>query len=441
MRRNKRKNTRMFMLILFLLLGIGFAALAANLKIDGLVNVSSASWDVHFENVQITQGSVTANPAPTSNNVDTTEMAYTINFEKPGDFYEFTVDIVNDGSIDAMINVLTNTTYESDGTTPTNLPSYLKSSVKYSDGATIRQYQELLHGTSETIKVRIEYRTDISASDLPDTPDQIIFKFEEEYVQKGNNAIPVRFDADFVDDTWTDIVIAYDNGLTEKLEDAMINGTTREVQLDLDNDGIAETTGHLRIANLSAPQECSQPDFSRTACGLVLEFTDVIVAHRMTAGSNAGGWEHSEIRDYINSVVYNALPPELRERIVDTPVISGYGPYDSANIYTMDKLYLFSPHEIWEDVDEDPTAGIDYFDTSYHNTRQLDYYHDKGVTSDWQTGTPAIKRTANDGYAQWWLRSAEHSYINAFYAVNVQGSPAPAYSYRQDCISPAFRIG
>ena len=90
MKRNKKQNIRLLALILILLLGIGFAALAANLKIDGTVNVAKTSWDVHFENVSITEGSVTANPAPTSDDATTTEMSYTINFTKPGDFFEFT---------------------------------------------------------------------------------------------------------------------------------------------------------------------------------------------------------------------------------------------------------------------------------------------------------------------------------------------------------------
>ena len=186
--RVKRNKKYLYALILFLVLGIGFAALAANLKINGTVNIDSASWDVHFENVQITQGSVTANPAPTSDDTTTTEMTYTINFTKPGDFYEFTVDMANDGSIDAMIELVANTTYESDGTTPKNLPSYLSSSVKYNDGGPIENNQLLAHGTSEKIKVRVEYRTDIDPNNLPDSSDTIVFKFTGDFKQKDDNA-------------------------------------------------------------------------------------------------------------------------------------------------------------------------------------------------------------------------------------------------------------
>ena len=192
MKRNKKQNIRLLALILILLLGIGFAALAANLKIDGTVNVSKTSWDVHFENVSITEGSVEANPAPTSDDTTTTEMTYTINFTKPGDFFEFTVDIVNKGTIDAMVDVVSNNAYaDSTSTTPITLPTYLTSTVIYSDGVQIQQNQELLHNTSEKIKVRVEFKKDINVSDLPSSGDtSIVFKFIGDYKQADENAVP-----------------------------------------------------------------------------------------------------------------------------------------------------------------------------------------------------------------------------------------------------------
>ena len=446
MKTNRKKNLYLGLFILILLVGIGFAALAANLKIDGTVNVARTSWDVHFENVSITQGSVTANPAPTSNNTDTTEMAYTINFTKPGDFFEFTVDIVNDGTIDAMVDVISNNAYASNGTTQITLPTYLTSTVTYSDGIAIAQNQELLHGTSETIKVRVEFKKDIQISDLPSDGDTtMVFKLNEDYKQKDDNSKPVRKEADFEEDTWEDMIIAYDSGLTDKLEQAMSDGTTREVQLDLDNDGTPETTAHLRIANMSAPSECATEGFSRSACGFVLEFADIITTHRMNPYSsgntdgdgNYGGWEHSEMRDYLNSTVYNALPQELKSRVIDTPVVSGHGSRQSDNFYTTDKLYLFSTHEIWEDVDGNTNSGIDYYDTAYNYTRQLDYYHDKGVTTSNYSG--AIKQY-NGSNSWWWLRSANSNRSSYFYAVTSLGDWYSNTSNNPRGVSPAFRI-
>ena len=194
MKRNRKQNIRLLTLILILLLGIGFAALAANLKIDGTVNVAKTSWDVHFENVSITEGSVEANPAPTTNNTDTTEMAYTINFTKPGDYFEFTTDIVNKGTIDAMVDVVSNNAYQNaSSTSPITLPTYLTSTVTYSDGIAIASNQLLAHNTSEKIKVRVEFRQDIEVSDLPsDGNTSIVFKFIGDYKQADENAININ---------------------------------------------------------------------------------------------------------------------------------------------------------------------------------------------------------------------------------------------------------
>ena len=191
MRTNRKKAIKLFILILILILGIGYAALTTTLKINGTVDVSKATWDVHFENVNITNGSVTANPAPTSNNIDTIEMTYTINFTKPGDFFEFTVDVVNDGTIDAMIDVVSNKTYSSNGTTEITLPTYLTSTTTYEDGTPIAQNQKLVHETSEKIKVRVEFKKDIQASDLPSSGDTtVVFKFSGNFKQADENSVP-----------------------------------------------------------------------------------------------------------------------------------------------------------------------------------------------------------------------------------------------------------
>ena len=191
MKENRKKTIRISILILILLIGIGYAALKTTLKVDGTVNIDKATWDVHFENVEITEGSVTANPAPTSNNVDTTEISYTINFTKPGDFFEFTVDMVNKGTIDAMVNSVTNKAYNVTGTTEVETPTYLINAVAYDDGMEIAPNHLLEAGESEKIKVRIEFKKDISVSDLPSSGDtSIVFKFKGDYKQADENSNP-----------------------------------------------------------------------------------------------------------------------------------------------------------------------------------------------------------------------------------------------------------
>ena len=67
---NKEKNLRqklqrnriiVAVLLLIAVIGVGYAALGANLKINGVANIPSASWDVHFKtgSINVTEGSVT----------------------------------------------------------------------------------------------------------------------------------------------------------------------------------------------------------------------------------------------------------------------------------------------------------------------------------------------------------------------------------------------
>ena len=144
------------------------------------------------------------------------------------------------------------------------------------------------------------------------------------------------------------------------------------------------------------------------------------------------------MRTYVNSDIYNALPSELRSAIINTTVVSGHGSEDSANFTSTDKLYLLSTHEVWEDVDGDTSAGIDYYDTAYNNTRQLDYYSSQNVTTSNYSG--AIKQY-NGSNSYWWLRSARSYYNDRFFTVNTYGRWNTYTSNIANGVSQAFRIG
>ena len=431
--RTKKKKTHVYMLILLLLLGIGFAALAATLKIYGTITIDSAKWDVHFENVSITPGSVTATTVPTSDDTTTTEMTYAVDFTKPGDFYEFTVDMANDGTINAMVDLVTNKTYQADGTTEKNLPAYLKSTVTYNDGTPINKNHLLAKQTSEKIKVRVEFKTDVNPGDLPSSAETTVFKFEGDFKQADENACPKA--TSFQDDSWETIQC----NVKQNTQSYAV-GSTKEIELT--NLG----THTVRVANNTTPSECSNEGFSQTACGFVVEFEDIITTQRINpynnygdtnGDGNRGGWEYCETRTYVNETVYNALPSTLKSAIIDTKVISGHGIKDSENFTTTDKLYLLSTHEIWLDDEDNPNSGIDYYDTAYYNTRQLDYY-DGTTTGNWQKANKKYNGENN----WWWTRSAYSKGDANFHNVNGGGTHDASYSNSSlRGVSPAFRIG
>ena len=436
MRRKKNKSIYYLFILLILGISIGYAYLNTTLNINGTTNVSSASWNIYWNNIQLGTNNVTTVTTPATISTGKTEVSFNVDFKEPGDTYEFTVDAVNDGTIDAMISTFSKGVYASNGTTPKALPDYLEYTVTYSDGVEIANKQLLESGKTETYKVRVHYKEDITASQLPSTADNYMFKFGVTYAQADDTSTKVVPDPEsFSTDSWETISRAAKSGNIS----AYHVGDTKTV--DMGTFG----THTLRIANTTTPAECSTEGFSQTACGVVLEFADIITTHRMNpyvygsteiGNGNIGGWPASEMRAYVNSEIYNALPEALRNTIINTTVVSGHcGTEGETNFTSTDKLYLLSSREIWEIVDDYSGNGIDR-DTAFNNSRQLDYYKNQGVTTKDYSG--AIKQY-NGSNTRWWLRS----FMNESQSIRVYHNGYPGTDLTNTTtfgVSPAFRI-
>ena len=238
----------------------------------------------------------------------------------------------------------------------------------------------------------------------------------------------------FSTDSWKTIIKAVKNNNISKYN----VGDTKEVDL-----GTTYGTHTIRIANMSTPSECSTSGFSQTACGFVLEFADIITTHNMNPageyngtqydyGYNVGGWPNSSMRTFVNNDIYNSLPSDLKNGIIDTTVVSSHGKSDTENFTSTDKLYLLAPKEIYTDFNNS-------YDTAKDLTRQLDYYKNEGVTTS--SCSKAIKIN-NSTASYWWLRSAKSVNISSFYFVyNAAGDWNTGTAYTTDGVSPAFRMG
>ena len=164
-------------------LTIAYAALSAVLTISGSAQVNAADWDIHLANPKVTSGSATTNVPQIKTN-STMEFSTTLNM--PGDFYEFTVDIVNSGSVDAMINnVIKNPELDA------SQKKYLNYEVTYQNGESITTKQTLNKGTTMPIKVRVEYRKDLIASDLPTGQVVLDLSLTLEYIQSDGTGTTV----------------------------------------------------------------------------------------------------------------------------------------------------------------------------------------------------------------------------------------------------------
>ena len=166
-----KDNIKILLILLIVGLGIGYAYINSDLSINGTAQVNSANWDVHWANIQVKSGSVSGTNVVTEPTISNqTTVNYSIILSQPGDYYEFTVDAVNGGVIDAMIDTIDS---KLNGATITTLPAYLNYTVTYSDGVELEPNHELLANSTEKYKVRVEYRTDINANQLP-APNQTL---------------------------------------------------------------------------------------------------------------------------------------------------------------------------------------------------------------------------------------------------------------------------
>lgn len=157
--KKKRKRYIVVFLLIILLMGVtvGYSVLSTSLTISGVSTIKNTpTWDVHFSNIRVVDGSVTAISPPTLNS-SKTKITYNVDLVRTGDFYEFIVDVKNDGNVDArMYNkpVLSGVSESQD--------EYINYTIKYADGSPILPDQVLEVGKVERFRVRIELDPEVN---------------------------------------------------------------------------------------------------------------------------------------------------------------------------------------------------------------------------------------------------------------------------------------
>ena len=232
----------------------------------------------------------------------------------------------------------------------------------------------------------------------------------------------------FTEDSWATIAA---NVQANKEATASVYkvGDTRKVTID-------KKDYTVRIAN-NSNYDCSLE--SKTACGFVVEFVDIVEQRAMnSSNTNVGGWPATAMRTYLNGEFLAKLPSDLQGVIADTTttVVSGHGSTSGeTNFTSTDNIYLLSPKEVWVDGSSNAVSS---YDTAYNSTRQLDYYAKNNVTTSNYSG--AIKYYAGSASA-WWLRAAFSVYNYNFLRVHSDGSWVGTYASASYGVAPAFRIG
>lgn len=162
-----------------ILVSIAYAALAINLgiNINGIKPMDDLSWNIHFDNIKVKEGSIKPIVGATIDETKT-GINYVINLKQPGDYYEFTVDIENEGSMDAKIYDII-----SDELTATQ-KRYLEYKISYIDGTVPKKDEVLNDKTTKKLLVQIKFKDDITAADLPKDYQDLNLSYQIIYVEK-----------------------------------------------------------------------------------------------------------------------------------------------------------------------------------------------------------------------------------------------------------------
>ena len=348
--------------------------------------------------------------------------ALTLDNALPGDSATKTISVKNTGTIDTSYNIvwqeLTNTITNDELVIEATCKRLNSSNTEEGTCESISQKAV----SSNKLKLNIpieagithEYTLKLTFIDTGSTQN-----YNKNKSFNGKIGLEEYVLTQFEKDNWSTIAANVKSGNISKYN----VGDTKSV--DLGTYG----THTLRIANTSTPSDCSTAGFSQTACGFVLECADIITTHNMNSSStNVGGWPATSMRTFVNNDIYNALPSEIKNAIIDTTVVSGHGPNDTENFTSTDKLYLLAPREIW------------YYasDTAYDLTRQLDYYKNLGVSDG--ANSEAIKKNGTSA-SYWWLRAADSNNSDTFSVASTYGVLGIGSTDTMNGVSPAFRIG
>ena len=201
MKNRKKRNKFILLVVLLLAVSVGFAALSTTLRINGTTAISKNTWDIHWENVGNVKKTTSTNETiPVEIDEDDDEQVnFGVLFNMPGDYYEFEVDAVNAGTIDAMVEYQTTTV---NGSPVSSLPYYIRYSITYADGNPILENHLLAKAdtsttpstpTRERIKVKIEFLDTISSEDYDDIDpegEEYVFDISLRYKQADGNAVP-----------------------------------------------------------------------------------------------------------------------------------------------------------------------------------------------------------------------------------------------------------
>lgn len=183
-----RKSILLIVFILIMVVSIGYSYYTSNLDIFSITHIPKNTWNIHFENLEMLTNT-TSSELPIVVE-DSMEISFNPVLKVPSDEYTFTIDVVNDGTIDAMILDVIKSKLTSEQ------EKYVNFDIMYSDGSEINANDRLKAGESLKLLITVKYNDDLSGNDLPTNIVDLSLSISIVYVQADNTAKEIVLNTD-----------------------------------------------------------------------------------------------------------------------------------------------------------------------------------------------------------------------------------------------------
>jgi len=184
--KKSEKKTIIALAAVLLLMAVSFAIFTTTLYIGGngtsstsSVTVNTTSWSVHYVNTSLNE---TSTIKATTKTLTDTDYSFNVQLNEPGDVYDATWNVTNDGNFDAVLNQINMSTLDA------AQKKYLSYTITY-DGVTYSESNtslalDLAVGATKAIALHLEYLMPTDSADLPTTSQTISVSGNFVYNQK-----------------------------------------------------------------------------------------------------------------------------------------------------------------------------------------------------------------------------------------------------------------
>ena len=180
----KERRTKALVIVVLLIviagLTVAFAALSATLNINGTAYLDAAKWGIKFENLSEPVKGGTATTTGTAKIEESKSAEITdinVSLSTPGDKVTYTVDLVNEGTINAKIDKIEKTELTSEQ------QKYLIFKVTDKEGKEVSEGDILSAGETRNLTITIEFIKDLTKEDLPTSTSTISLSYKLNFVQ------------------------------------------------------------------------------------------------------------------------------------------------------------------------------------------------------------------------------------------------------------------